>query len=468
MQDITPIGRFAKPIKFFLIFVLFGILFIYTLPWIFNNSSSREYSGIDFHGYWYAGHYTREGLNPYWAILSRNSFPVYWDPRYPGSGVTFYEGRNDGGLEAELILPIRYLDGHVVEEYPVAQVLIVAPSATAPLTLFMGLFSWFSWLTARTLWLGLNIVLAALIPWLGFRLLDEHRKISLTDKFILALVFYNFYGLRQCLVVGQQSVISLFFLVMALLLARDHWLLAGILLGFGISKYSVGLPCFLLFLLQKEIRIIIVSLIVQALGVLLLTPLAHGSLFETAKAYIKVFDLSYSQDGIHLLARFPENPFIMYLFALVILMVLAYFLRIMYFRPATNVKKNNAQHLNILSLLTIGIFLTIYHRIHDLPFAIFFFLPLLVISVDSLQSYSWEDVIISSAKWLVIALLVFPTLPGKLLSYFDVPPETVLIFASENAISTITMLLMFFVSVWMQLKIFGRSGQVDVSIMKLA
>lgn len=83
---------------------------------------------------------------------------MYWDPRYPSSGAP------SNANESLLRLPIRYLDGHEVEKYPVAQVLIVFPSATAPLTTFMGLFSWLSWLVARTIWLWINIVLALLIP----------------------------------------------------------------------------------------------------------------------------------------------------------------------------------------------------------------------------------------------------------------------------------------------------------------
>lgn len=79
----------------------------------------------------------------------------------------------------------------------------------------------------------------------------DYINIDTISKLILALAFYNFYGLRQCLVVGQQSIISLFLLLLAMLV-KDRWLLAGVLLGFGISKYSVGLPVFLFLCYRGE------------------------------------------------------------------------------------------------------------------------------------------------------------------------------------------------------------------------
>lgn len=447
--------RSVEPIKLLVLIILIGLLVFYTIPWVNRNSSWREYSGIDFHGYWYAGHYTREGINPYWAILNKNIYPVYWDPRYPDSGSP-ESGGNVGGFESDLILPIRYWDGWVATEYPVAQVMIVAPSATAPLTLFMGLFSWLSWPTARTVWLCTNVVLAALIPWIGFRLVEKRRRIGLTDKLIIALAFYNFYGLRQCLIVGQQSVICLFLLLLALLV-EDRWLLAGILLGFGISKYSVGLPLFLVFLLQKRTRIIIVSLFVQFVGVLFLMPLSHGSLVDTAKAYLKILDLNFSQDGVHLLARFPDNHLIGYLLSVAALVLIAYFIIDMYFSSKNHINVESVSNLNILNLITVGLFLSVYHRIHDIPFAIFFFLPLMVIQAGDWGIKPRESKLITVAQYAIIAMLVLPTLPGKIISLLGISSTSFANLISENAVTTIAMLFMFSLSAWTQLKVLTKS-----------
>lgn len=453
MLDKLEIAFYGIYIKIFSVILLFGILFAYTLPWISKNSHSRKYSGVDFHGYWYAGHYIRMGVSPYWTIFSNEGLPLYWDPRYPSSGAP------SNANESLLRLPIRYLDGHEVEKYPVAQVLIVFPSATAPLTTFMGLFSWLSWLVARTIWLWINIVLALLIPWLGFRLLRDYINIDTISKLILALAFYNFYGLRQCLVVGQQSIISLFLLLLAMLV-KDRWLLAGVLLGFGISKYSVGLPVFLFFVLQRRTRIIAIGLLVQFLGMLLLTPLKYGSLVETANAYLQAISLNFSQEGVHLLARFSENQFAGYLFSVLVIVLLVYSLKKTYFNVAGSGALYDAMQMNFLNLLTVGLFLAVYHRIHDLPFMVFFILSMVAIQASNLTMRKTERLFLALIQLFVISMLIFPTIPGRLISYLGVSPEIISTFVSENAVSTVVLLLIYFSSIWIQVKAFAESKSV--------
>jgi len=457
----------TKPAKLILLVGLAVLLFAYTIPWVAENSGDKDYSGIDFHGYWYAGHYVRAGVNSYAAILNGPSFPIYWDPRIPGSGVPYRLGIRFGDFESALKLPIYYLDGRVVTDYPVAQVLIVAPSATAPLGLFLGLFSWFSWNIARTIWIVLNIIFAALIPWLGMRLIDQRQRMNMVDQLILAMTFYNFYGLRQSTVVGQQTLICLFLLMLALLL-KDRWLVAGILLGFGISKYSVGLPVFLFFLLQRKYRIILVGLIVQAVGLLLLMPLEKGSLLETVKAYLKVFDLNYSQTGVHLLAQFAEIPLAGYLMVLVILVVTIYLVGGDYLsrkRPGGN---EPALQLNHLNILTLGVFLAAYHRIHDMPFMIFFFLATTAVLVRDQKPTQNEGRLITASQWLLTAMLVLPNIGTKVVSYAGLPAGVVERIASADAISTLALLVMFALSAWFQLAALSDSKPVTRKINQTA
>jgi len=440
-------------VRLLLLVSLAVVLFGYTLPWIVENSGGREYSGIDFHGYWYAGQFTRAGVNPYWAILNKENYPVYWDPRIPGSGGPSSAGNESGGVESELELPIRYIDGQVAAEHPIAKVLIVVPAATAPLTLFMGLLSWLSWPLARTAWLGLNLILALMIPWLGFRLLQDHKDIEFSTKLLCALAFYNFYGLRQAMVVGQQSIIALFLLLLALLV-RDRWVLAGILLGIGLSKYSVGLPIFVFFLLQKRVRIVVVSLIVQLVGAVLLVSLEHGSLFETAKAYLKMLSLNYSQEGVHLPARMPEMRSAEYIIPIIFLVALMYLLRYGYFKFAIRYAGDNAMQLNTLNLLTIGLFLPVYHRIHDLPFMIFFLLSIMAVYAGSFEVSPKAKAHVVFAALFLICGLIAPTIPGKIILCLGISVQMVSTFASANAVSTYALLLMFGLSAWIQLRLF--------------
>jgi len=441
-------------VKLSLLITLVVLLLVYTLPWIIVNSQTRDYSGIDFHGYWYAGHYLRAGVNPYAAILNNDPFPIYWDPRIPGSGIPYRLGAL-GGFERALKLPIHYLDGVVITDYPVARLLIVAPSATAPLEWFVSLFSWFSWNVARTLWLLLSLLFAALIPWLGYRLFPASIKINILDKLLTAFVFYNLYGLRQTLVVGQQSLICLFTLLLALVL-RDRWILAGILLGFGISKYSVGLPVFLFFLFQKEYRIILTSLAVQVLAALFFLPLEQGSLIETITAYLKVLDLNYSQTGVHLAAHIPSGNLSVFAATLVLVVLAVFSLRRACLFVQNHPEYRSLFALNSLNLMVVTVFLGAYHRIHDMPFIIFFLLTLVAVHAYGLEFSKAEHHSINLLQVGLLILLVYPAVLMKITSMAGVPAEFAGLVFSEDVMSMISLLVIFGVSIWFQKKLIGK------------
>ena len=437
-----------KFFKLSLVIVLAGLTVLYTVPWIVTHSTEMEYSGVDFHDYWYAGHYLRQGGNAYAAIFNDPN-PNYWDPRVPGSG----DPNKPPSPQYLLDLPIYYLDGQVTESYPIAQTLIVAPSITAPLNLLIQLLAWFSWPTARFIWMMVGLLSAAVIPWLGLRLVDGHWKLSLMDKLVFALVFYNFYGLRQSIIIGQQTLICLLLLTLALL-SRKNWWLAGFLLGLGVSKYSVGLPVFLYFFLRKEYRAILVSILIQALGILAIVPLKWGSPLETLTAYYRIFEVNYFQDGVYLLARFSGNWAKVAVFLLVFGTV-GYFVGRQYFQNrALPETRNNLLGLNDLNLITLAIFMTTYHRIHDIPFMIFFFLPVIAILLNSGRPF-WtptQKSILYIGIGILAAILMFPTgwvfAVSRVENLFDVSE----LWGSVEAASSIGLLIMFGFSIWFQLK----------------
>ncbi len=234
-----------RSVKLLVLTILILITLVYTIPWTIWNATERPYSGLDFHGYWYAGHFVRQGINSFAAILNSPE-PNYWDPRIPDSG----NPQLLKGAEASLKLPIYYLDGHVARSHPIAQSLIVVPALTAPLNLVLGLFSWFSWPVARVIWIMLNIFFAASMPWMALRLVDNANLLSLVDKLIFAFTFYNFYGLRQSIVVGQQSLVSLFLLLLSLLY-RDKSMLSGIFLGLVFQSILWDCPFLSIFCCRR-------------------------------------------------------------------------------------------------------------------------------------------------------------------------------------------------------------------------
>lgn len=68
--------------KLLVLSVLILLTVLYTVPWTVRSSIENEYSGLDFHGYWYAGHFIRQGINSYAAVVNDPN-PNYWDPLNP-------------------------------------------------------------------------------------------------------------------------------------------------------------------------------------------------------------------------------------------------------------------------------------------------------------------------------------------------------------------------------------------------
>ena len=429
------IGWTAFKLMVLLLLVIFT--FAYTLPWIVNNSLDQEYSGVDFHAYWYAGHFVRQGINSFAAILNDPS-PSYWNPQILGSG----DPQQESESASLLILPIYYLDGHVASVRPVAQMMIATPAVTAPLNLLMGLLSWFSWPTARLTWMILNLIFAITIPWLALRLLPEDFELHLLDKLIFVFVFYSFYGLRQSVVVGQQTLISLFLLILALL-SRKNWLVSGILLGIGISKYSVGLPVFLYFLTQKQYRSLLTSLTVQAVGLIVLLPLKMGSLLDTIMAYLKVFSVNYLQEGVHLSARFPADSRLPLILIILILGAGIYFLSRLV-RPSVLSIDVDYIGLHQLNLITLVVFLTTYHRVHDAPFIIFYLLLIICIlfGYPTMFRNQISALLFFSYNLIVTLLLLTPFTFVKMINFLPEGWNTV------DGMTSIAFLLILGLSSW--------------------
>ena len=437
-----------NPIKLLALLALMLLTVLYTVPWTVRNSLEKEYSGLDFHGYWYAGHFIRQGVNSYSAIVNDPN-PNYWDPQIPGSG----NPHLPGGAESSLELPIYYLDGYVADAHPIAQAMIVVPAVTAPLNILMGLFSWFSWQTARLIWMILNLIFAALIPWLALRLIREPNQLKLVDKLIFAFVFYNIYGLRQSIVVGQQTLICLLLLILALLF-KKNWVISGILLGFGISKYSVGLPVFLYLLLQRKNRTIMVSILVQAIAILLLMPFKSGSPLNTLMAYFKVIAVNYSQDGVHLAARFTDGamPTILSVIVLIVLILMM----VRQYLPRRILKpEESIVGLNDLNLITLAVFLVAYHRIHDMSFMIFFLLIVIaeIVKPGDFLFNRTSSLALIFITMIIVPLLLFPAVPGQVFVRFEIFKDMPVDWISAESVSTIALILMFAMSVWFQLKL---------------
>ncbi len=227
--------------------------------------------GIDFHSYWYAGHFLWEGASPYRAYVER----------------------------LEPATPIRYLDG-VTETGPVARPgLARTPANTAPLALLLAPLARLSWSSAWGIWFGISLVCLLAIPWLTTGLWPEGERDRVV-AWLLFLVFLGLQGSRVALWTGQTTLLSLALMILALRLrARRPWL-AGALLGVALSKYSLALPAALFFLLERRWRPLAAAALVQLAGLLAVSAIGGEPVLETARAYAGMVTRHAGLPGIHL------------------------------------------------------------------------------------------------------------------------------------------------------------------------
>lgn len=419
-----------------------------------------NYSGVDLHAYWYAGHFIRQGNNPYFAMAS-DPTPDYWNPKILGSGEPTEQEFDQHAPH----VPVGYIDGKQTLRQPVAQSLIMPPVMTAPITLLLSLTSWISWPTARFIWMVINICLALMIPWIAIKLLPDSNLLDLVDKLLIAFIFYNLYGLRISIAVGQQTLLILFFLLEAMLFSKKNWLLAGIFLGLGLSKYSIALPVFLIILFMRQYKIIMISFAIQLLGILVLSFTQGGSPILTLFAYIK-FALFYSsQFGIHIAARLPNNQLLSIIINMILVIFSVSVLILWFYRYKISWNKIglfSETSLMILSILTLLTLLITYHRVHDIPILIYYLIT--VYSILLLPDKMLPNPCLRIAAILfypaTIAILIFPTFTAQISNLLHMPTIIYQWLSIVENIITITLvaLLGFSLTIIFYLSEFIPSG----------
>jgi hypothetical protein len=308
-------------------------------------------AGYDFHAYWYYGHYIRQGRDMYYPFLHNPEM---------------------------LDLPVRYLDGVVVESYPVRQTNIamaMAPVYTAPMLFFFSLFSWFSWRPAESLWYVCNLAFMFGALFLLMRLLPREQRLQPEHEWLVALIGFGLFSTRLTLEVGQTGFFVLVLMFATFMLMDRAWPTAGLLLGLALSKYSLALPALILLVLMRKYRVAATALLVQALGFVAISLLAGGSMQLSTEAQWVMFLAHGQQDGINLTARLLAGnplavPALIGLTALVLGLLGNWLWRSGWFSaPHSSFTLEALQVFNVLTLLAM---LVAYHRIYDVVLIIGF------------------------------------------------------------------------------------------------
>lgn len=312
--------------------------------------TAKPLGSRDFHQFWYAGHFIIQGRDPYAAYFAGEQ------PR----------------------LPIQYLDGVVVDRYPVAQGhLTIIPSNTPLMLLLLTPFSFFSWVTAKWMFLILNLILMLLTGWLVLRRIPfEGVKLSRVDEALIFLVYFDLSATRIAIENGQTTLIVFFLMLVALLYVGRSWKIAGSALGIALSKYSLSLPLFLFFIYKKNFRILLLAMAVQALGLLGLSAVTRSSPVTIIQENIRMLIQLFDQPGIHL-ARFVEifiQNRILIEIPVLIMTFLVFMLTFMWSHASTSKQSISEEILDfhVLTVLFTWTMLVAYHRLYDSLILVFF------------------------------------------------------------------------------------------------
>ena len=308
------------------------------------------WGGHDLHAYWMAGHFVRRGENPYAA---------------------HFEQRRPQG-------PVHYLDGYVPEGQPVHQEgMSTVPSNTAPVVLLLHVMAYLSWPTARALWACVNLASALAAPWLAMRLLRD--RIDRVGAWMVALAFYGWSAVRNALYLGQTALPVFVLMVSAVALsAGQRPVLAGLVLGVALSKYSLALPILLLFGLRRRWREIGVAVAVQLGGACAVAVLARQTPWGVAQTYVALLSLHLGQRGIDLKTLLPSDSRLALPAALLLTLLVMRALRPRLGAPwSSREGAGDARHPIApqehwtLCVSSIWVLLVAYHRVYDAVLLLF-------------------------------------------------------------------------------------------------
>jgi hypothetical protein len=423
--------RSVKILLLLCLMILAGATLVYSI--IKTNDKSGS---IDFHSYWYSGHFVRLGIDPYHAYLTDMSIGV----------------------------PIKYLDQSEPKEPPIAQPgLARVPANTAPMVLILSILSFFSWPTAKTLWMLCNLITMLAVPLLIFRILPDDREFTNYSKLMIYLAFIGLFGTRNTIGNGQTSLLVFAFMLISLITVRRSWLWSGIWLGLALSKYSLSMPIFIYFIIRKKYRVLVTSVVFQLLGTALLSWLTNSSLKAFFNEYIAIFRLHTNLPGIQIATLF-QNPIVGAIAAAILTTgtfgaIYFWWKRNAFMLAASNWYDHFIEN-HIISILILWTLLVAYHRAYD-SFTTIIFIALVIYGLD--RKAVWQ---LSTRQRYALAfgliLAYIPlSLPASGIIYLigSIPDQSLSQWLGfQGGLLSITLLAMLGAVFWLLLRIKTREN----------
>ncbi len=410
--------RFLTYFLLFIFVIVAGSSLLYVVTRTLTPSGAT-----DFHSYWYAGQFLRQGIDPYTAFLY---------------GLTPHT-------------PVLFLDKTGGQNLPLAQPgLARVPANTAPMVELLTIFSFFSWPTAKFLWMVCNLALIFVIPFLILRLFPLLNKRPVIDRLFFVLIFIGLFGTRNVAGNGQTSLLVFMLMLLAILAKERNWLPAGIAMGLALSKYSLALPLLLLFLMERKYRQIIVGLSIQVAAVVFLSAVTRQPIIQILVAYFRIFQFHTDQPGIQLASLLPAGSLASWVAVIILSLVVAGFLLFWLYKKkrVLSSEANPFVKQVIFTILMMWALLVAYHRAYD-TFVSILFISLtaewLIKTGGSFQRQRWFLGILAGFA------IVIMTLPARGISVIEQRTTsgfTAIWLRLQSSSITITLIAILVCSIW--------------------
>jgi hypothetical protein len=348
LDSISPSISFEKKnVLQVLLLSILGLWSVISLLRIIQFTLSTE-GANDLYVYWYAGHFVREAQDPYRAFLT-------------GQAPT---------------LPIHYLDKTVTDlQEVIVPGWVPAPALTFPLIAVLSLFAFLSWSSVKLVWLGFNLFFILIIPPLALRIFGSKERWGAWTVVAFTMVFIGLTSTRYAASSGQMTFLVILLSLGSIHLSRSHPLLAGLLLGFALSKYSLSIGFFLyLLLFERNYRTILAAISVQATGLLVLSTMSGTPMLSVVLENIFMLIQHSKLEGIHLASLFPQKPWDVQI-AIILSIAVAIPLILWYRRKKKDIlvgRLSTFHRQHLLASLALWSLLVGYHRAYDVVIYILF------------------------------------------------------------------------------------------------
>jgi hypothetical protein len=315
----------------------------------------------------------------------------------------------------------------------------------------------------------INLGLMVVVPRLVIRSFPHPPALTRIDELLIHSIFYALITTRGVVMIGQSTLVVFGLMLASFRLREQHWLGAGILLGFALSKYSLAFPLLLFLLLESKRRNILViatAALVQLAGILIVAWISGDTPLAIVQDYTQIMgNFAGMQHGLQLAILFPPGSSWAAISYLALSLIVVGLLTLwMWRRRRLGVSSLPLANFNLLVTLVLYTFLVFYQGGYD-SLVVFLAVPLCLSAIRHPSRWhisARQAYVVTGALVVYVGVMCMPyrTLNAALRLAISLPSLTLLFDQGY----VVTMLLLLGVSLWLLIGLGGGNRSVDRTV----